>query len=199
VIQSFGCTDSDCPFVSKPSPRYHVESNLNVPQTLHTKPRKSDRTKQKEWQKNYGIPAVEASKHGFPVDGIAYSARQNQDMIRQVGRTDTIELPPSLSTTRSSMPSPLTSPLPRTTVTSLRRLPWRDTGRKPRSRSATWSSEKPMPPSLQQASGDNKLDLELGQWMTKKASVYSIMMKTTTMQHLWKMTSEYDQDQSLIP
>ena len=56
-----------------------------------------------------------------------------------------------------------------------------------------------MPPSLQQASGDNKLDLELGQWMTKKASVYSIMMKTTTMQHLWKMTSEYDQDQSLIP
>ena len=66
----------DCPFIPKPSPRYHVESNLNVPQTLPTKPRKSDRMKQKEWEKNYGMPAVEASKHGFPVDGIAYSARR---------------------------------------------------------------------------------------------------------------------------
>jgi hypothetical protein len=35
----------DCPFIPKPSPRYHVESNLNVPQTLPTKPRKSDRMK----------------------------------------------------------------------------------------------------------------------------------------------------------
>jgi hypothetical protein len=68
-----------------------VESNLNVPQTLPTKPRKSDRTKRKEWEKNYGMPAVEASKHGFPVDGIAYSARQIQDMMRQVDRTDTIK------------------------------------------------------------------------------------------------------------
>jgi hypothetical protein len=67
-------------------------SNLNVPQTLPTKPRKSVRTQQKEWEKNYGIPAVEASKHGFPVDGIAYSARQIQDMMRKVGRTDTIEV-----------------------------------------------------------------------------------------------------------
>ena len=46
---------------------------------------------------------------------------------------------------------------------------------------------------------DDKLDLDLGQWMTKKASVSSIKTKTTTMQHLWKMTSEYNQDQSLIP
>ena len=40
---------------------------------------------------NYGTPAIEASKHGFPVDGIAYSARQIQDMMRKEGRTDTIE------------------------------------------------------------------------------------------------------------
>jgi hypothetical protein len=46
--------------------------------------------KQKEWEKNYGVPAVKASKHGFPVDGIAYSARQIQDMMRQVDRMDTI-------------------------------------------------------------------------------------------------------------
>ena len=64
---------------------------MNVPQTLPTKPRKSDRMKQKEWEKNYGVPVVKASKHGFPVDGIAYSARQIQDMMRQVGRMDTIK------------------------------------------------------------------------------------------------------------
>jgi hypothetical protein len=81
----------DCPCIPKPSPRYHVESNLNVPQTLPTKPRKSDRMKQKEWEKNYGVQAVKASKHGFPVDGIAYSARQIQDMMRQVDRMDTIK------------------------------------------------------------------------------------------------------------
>ena len=40
-------------------------------------------------------------------------------------------------------------------------------------------------------------ELDLGQWMTKKASVTSIKMETPTMQHLWKMTSEYNQDQSL--
>ena len=73
-----------------------MESNLNVPQTLPTKPRKSDKMKQKEWDKNYGVPAVKASKLGFPVDGIAYSARQIQDMMRQnredgVDRMDTIK------------------------------------------------------------------------------------------------------------
>ena len=41
-------------------------------------------------------------------------------------------------------------------------------------------------------------ELDLGQWMTKQASVTSIKMETTTIQHLWKMTSEYNQDQSLI-
>jgi hypothetical protein len=47
--------------------------------------------KQKEWEKNYRTPAVEASKHGFPVDG-NYSARQIQGMMRKMGRTDTIEV-----------------------------------------------------------------------------------------------------------
>jgi hypothetical protein len=56
-----------------------METNLNVPQTL---PRKSDKIKQEEWNKNYGVPAVRESKLGFPVDGIAYSARQIQDTMR---------------------------------------------------------------------------------------------------------------------
>jgi hypothetical protein len=73
----------DCPFIPKPSPRYHMETNLNVPQTLPTKPRKSDKIKQKEWDKTYGVPAVEVSKLGFPVDGTAYSARQIQAMMRK--------------------------------------------------------------------------------------------------------------------
>jgi hypothetical protein len=81
----------DCPFIPKPSPRYHVESNLNVPQTLPTKPKTSVKMKKKEWEKNHGTPAAEEYKHGFPVDGI-YSARQIRDMMRKAGRTDTIEV-----------------------------------------------------------------------------------------------------------
>ena len=69
---------------------------MNVPQTLPTKPRKSDKIKQEEWDKNYGVPAVKMSKLGFPVNGIAYSHRQIQDMMRQtpedgVDKTDTIK------------------------------------------------------------------------------------------------------------
>jgi hypothetical protein len=55
---------------------------------------------------------------------------------------------------------------------------------------------KLMPLSLQQASVDDKLDLELGQWMTKKVPVSSIKMKTTTMQHLWKTTTSPGSRQS---
>jgi hypothetical protein len=73
----------DCPFIPEPSPRYHMETNLNVPQTLPTKPRKSDKSRQEEWDKTYGVPAVKVSKLGFPVDGTAYSARQIQAMMRK--------------------------------------------------------------------------------------------------------------------
>jgi hypothetical protein len=38
--------------------------------------------------------------------------------------------------------------------------------------------------------------LDLGQWLTEQASVTNVMTETSTMQHLWKMTSEFNQDQS---
>ena len=66
----------NCPFVTKPTPRYAMVTNLNVPHVLPIKPRKSDKIKQEEPDKIYGVPAVKVSKFGFPVDGIAYSARQ---------------------------------------------------------------------------------------------------------------------------
>ena len=38
--------------------------------------------------------------------------------------------------------------------------------------------------------------LDLGQWLTEQASVTNVKTETPTMQHLWKMTSECNQDQS---
>ena len=58
-----------------------METNLNVPQTLPTKPRKSDKINE--------VPAVKVSKFGFPVDGIAYSARQIEAMMRQPQEVET--------------------------------------------------------------------------------------------------------------
>ena len=71
-------------------------TNLNVPHVLPIKPRKSDKIEQEEWDKIYGVPAVKVSKFGFPVDGIAYSARQIEAMMRQTleveaDKTNTIE------------------------------------------------------------------------------------------------------------
>jgi hypothetical protein len=45
----------NCPFIPKPSPRYHMETNLNVPQTLPIKPRTSDKIEQEEWDKVSGV------------------------------------------------------------------------------------------------------------------------------------------------
>ena len=39
-------------------------------------------------------------------------------------------------------------------------------------------------------------ELDLGQWLTEQASVTNVKTETSTMQHLWKMTSECNQDQS---
>ena len=38
--------------------------------------------------------------------------------------------------------------------------------------------------------------LDLRQWLTEQASVTNVKTETSTMQHLWKMTSECNQDQS---
>jgi hypothetical protein len=199
-----------------------VESNLNVPQTLPTKPRKSVRTNQKEWEKNYGTPAAEESKHRFPVDGI-YSARQNRDMMRKVGRTDTIEVVATLADNNNeelvttdtfadndelvttdnlafynkelvaatlavyyeeidAVATNLAAPKNNCDKSKMIAVEGY------REEADIKSSGKLIPLPLQQASHDNKLGLELGLWMTKKASVSSIKMKTTTMQHLWKKT-----------
>jgi hypothetical protein len=71
-------------------------TNLNVHHALPIKPRKSDKVEQEEWDKIYGVPAVKASKFGFPVDSTAYSARQIEAMMRQTlevetDKTNTIE------------------------------------------------------------------------------------------------------------
>jgi hypothetical protein len=72
-----------CPFVTKPTPRYAMVTNLNVPCVLPIKPRKSNEIKQEERDKFYEPAAEKRYEFGFPVDGIAYSARQIEAMIRQ--------------------------------------------------------------------------------------------------------------------
>jgi hypothetical protein len=73
----------NCPFVAEPTPRYAMVTNLNVPHVLPIKPKKSNKIEQEERDKIYGVPAVKVSKFGFPVDGIAYSARQIEAIMRQ--------------------------------------------------------------------------------------------------------------------
>ena len=41
-----------------------------------------------------------------------------------------------------------------------------------------------------------KQALDLGQWLTEQASMTKVKTETSTMEHLWKMTSECNQDQS---
>jgi hypothetical protein len=72
-----------CPFVTKPTPMYALVTNLNVPRVLPIKPRKSNEIKQEERDTIYEPTAEKMSEFGFLVDGIAYSARQIEAMMRQ--------------------------------------------------------------------------------------------------------------------
>ena len=80
--------------VEKPA-HYHPFpiTNMNVPINLPIKPMKSDKLKQEAFNKFYGMPAVAATKFGFPVDDTVYSAQQIHGMLRRANedRMDDIE------------------------------------------------------------------------------------------------------------
>jgi hypothetical protein len=83
AIHGIFCCCSGKNIVTQLMPRYATVTNLNVPRVLPIRPIKSDEIKQEECDKFYEPTADNEYEFGFPVNGIAYFARQIEAMMRQ--------------------------------------------------------------------------------------------------------------------